>query len=431
MLTNSQKLLERAQKVIPGGVNSPVRAFTSVGGTPPFIKKAEGPYVFDEDGNRYIDFVLSWGPAILGHANPKVVEAAQQAVANGSSFGAPTKREVEMAEMLVERVPGMDVVRLVNSGTEACMSAIRVARGAHSESDKPRDKIIKFEGCYHGHADSFLIAAGSGALTLGVPNSPGVTKGTAKDTLLAEFNNIDSVEALIDANPTDVAAVILEPVCGNTGCIPPQDEFLKKLRDLCTRRDVALIMDEVMTGFRVARGGAAERYDVEADIYCFGKVIGGGFPLAAYGGTEEMMRNVSPDGPVYQAGTLSGNPVAVAAGIAQLEQLDSSVYDVLEERGQQLQDGLQSIIDDNGYPLFQQRVGSMFSLFFGEGPIRDHDDVKKCDIQRFNLFFHEMLSRGVYLAPSQFEAGFLATAHTPEIIGEVLEKAEDALAEVF
>jgi glutamate-1-semialdehyde 2,1-aminomutase len=426
MLKKSQALLDRARKTIPGGVNSPVRAFTSVGGTPPFIKKAEGAYIFDEDENRYIDFVLTWGPAILGHANEKVVKAAQDAVALGSSFGAPTEREVRMAEMIVDRVPGLDRVRLVNSGTEACMSAIRVARGA-----KGRDKIIKFKGCYHGHADSFLIAAGSGALTLGVPNSPGVTEGTAKDTLLADFNDIDSVRELIEANEDEVAAVILEPVCGNTGCIPPQDDFLKELRALCTETDVALIIDEVMTGFRVSRGGAAERYGVEADIYCFGKVIGGGFPLAAYGGTEEMMRHVAPDGPVYQAGTLSGNPVAVAAGIAQLEQLDPAAYETLEARGRQLQDGVQSIIDANDYPLFQHRVGSMFSLFFSEGPIRDHDDVRNCDIERFNKFFHAMLDRGVYLAPSQFEAGFLSTAHTPEIIDEVLAHIEASLAEVF
>ncbi len=426
MLKKSQELLERAKKVIPGGVNSPVRAYSSVGGTPPFITKAKGANIFDVDGNKYIDFVLTWGPAILGHANEKVVKAAQDAVALGSSFGAPTEREVIMAEMVVDRVPGLDRVRLVNSGTEACMSAIRVARGA-----KARDKIIKFSGCYHGHADSFLIAAGSGAMTLGVPNSPGVTDGTAKDTLLAEFNNIDSVRELIEANNDEIAAVILEPICGNTGCIPPQDDFLHELRDLCTRRDVALIIDEVMTGFRVSRGGAATLYDVEADIYCFGKVIGGGFPLAAYGGTEEMMSLVAPDGPVYQAGTLSGNPVAVAAGIATLEQLDESVYDELELRGQQLEDGLQRIIETHGYPLFQHRVGSMFSLFFSEGPIKNHDDVKKCDIPRFNKYFHEMLRRGVYLAPSQFEAGFLSTAHTPELIDEVLEKAEESLAEVF
>ncbi|MFW5968919.1 MAG: glutamate-1-semialdehyde 2,1-aminomutase, partial [Persicimonas sp.] len=288
-----------------------------------------------------------------------------------------------------------------------------------------------FNGCYHGHADSFLIAAGSGATTLGVPNSPGVTKGTAKDTLLADFNDIESVERLIEQNNDEVAAVILEPVCGNTGCIPPKDNFLKDLRELCTKRDVALIMDEVMTGFRVAAGGAAERFEVEADIYCFGKVIGGGFPLAAYGGSEEIMRNMAPDGPVYQAGTLSGNPVAVAAGTATLEQLDETVYETLEARGSQLQEGLEQIIDELDVPLSTQRVGSMFSLFFDEGPIDDHDDVKECDLPRFNRFFHEMLRRGVYLAPSQFEAGFLATAHTPEIIDEVLDKTELSLREVY
>lgn len=426
MLDKSQALLKRAQKTIPGGVNSPVRAFQGVGGTPPFIKRAEGAYIFDEDDNKYIDFVLSWGPAILGHANPKVVAAAQHAVAMGSSFGAPTAAEIDIAEMIVARVPGLDRVRMVSSGTEACMSAIRVARGV-----KSRDKIIKFAGCYHGHADSFLIAAGSGAMTLGLPNSPGVTRGTAQDTLIAEFNDVDSVRALIDANPDQVAAVILEPVCGNTGCIPPQDDFLKKLRALCTEKDVALIIDEVMTGFRIAPGGAVERYGVEPDLYCFGKVIGGGFPLAAYGGTEEMMSQVAPDGPIYQAGTLSGNPVAVAAGIAQLKQLDADVYDFLEARGAQLEAGFKKIIDAHGYPLSQHRVGSMFTLFFHPGPIRNHEDVKNCDLERFNQFFHAMLKRGVYLAPSQFEAGFLSMAHTPEIIDEVLEKAEAALAEVF
>lgn len=426
MLDKSQALLERAQKTIPGGVNSPVRAFQGVGGTPPFIKRAEGAYIFDEDDNKYIDFVLSWGPAILGHANPEIVAAAQHAVAMGSSFGAPTAAEIDIAEMIVARVPGLDRVRMVSSGTEACMSAIRVARGV-----KSREKIIKFSGCYHGHADSFLIAAGSGAMTLGLPNSPGVTRGTAQDTLIAQFNNIESVRALIDANPDQVAAVILEPVCGNTGCIPPQDDFLKKLRALCTEKDVALIIDEVMTGFRVARGGAVERYGVKPDLYCFGKVIGGGFPMAAYGGTHEMMSQVAPDGPIYQAGTLSGNPVAVAAGIAALKQLDAEAYDLLEARGAQLEAGFQKIIDAHGYPLSQHRVGSMFTLFFHPGPIRNHEDVKSCDLERFNHFFHAMLKRGVYLAPSQFEAGFLSTAHTPEIIDEVLEKAEAALAEVF
>jgi glutamate-1-semialdehyde 2,1-aminomutase len=423
----SQQLMERARKVMPGGVNSPVRAFTSVGGTAPFISRAEGPYMWDEDGNRYIDFVLTWGPAILGHANEKVVSAAQEAVALGSSFGAPTEREIDIAEMLVDRVPGLDVVRLVNSGTEACMSAIRLARGATA-----RDKIIKFEGCYHGHSDSFLIAAGSGALTLGVPNSPGVTEGTAKDTLLAEFNNIDSVEALIEEHgASDIAAIILEPITGNTGCIPPQDGFLDDLRELCDHYGIALILDEVMTGFRVARGGAAQLYDVEADIYCFGKVMGGGFPMAAYGGKDEFMRHMAPDGPVYQAGTLSGNPVAVAAGIATLSQLDDEAYARLDAAGERLEAGMQTIIDAHDYPLTQHRVGSMFSLFFSEGPIRDHDDVKACDIQRFNAYFHEMLDRGVYLAPSQFEAGFLSVMHDADIIDAVLERAEASLAAVF
>lgn len=423
----SQQLMNRARKVMPGGVNSPVRAFTSVGGTAPFISRAEGPYMWDEDDNKYIDFVLTWGPAILGHANEHVVGAAQEAVALGSSFGAPTEREIDIAAMLVDRVPGLDVVRLVNSGTEACMSAIRLARGATA-----RDKIIKFEGCYHGHSDSFLIAAGSGALTLGVPNSPGVTEGTAKDTLLAKFNDIASVEALVEEHgAAEIAAIILEPITGNTGCIPPKDGFLTDLRELCDHYGIALILDEVMTGFRVARGGAAELYDVEADIYCFGKVMGGGFPMAAYGGTEEYMRHMAPDGPVYQAGTLSGNPVAVAAGIATLSQLDANAYATLDGAGERLQEGMQTIIDTHNYPLTQHRVGSMFSLFFSDSPIENHDDVKACDIQRFNAYFHEMLDRGVYLAPSQFEAGFLSVMHDDAIIDAVLERAEDALASVF
>lgn len=424
MLQHSAELLERAQRVMPGGVNSPVRAFKSVGGTPPFIERADGAHVFDVDGNRYIDFVLTWGPAILGHANQAVVEACQAAIARGSSFGAPTELEIELAEMIVDRVPGCDLVRLVNSGTEACMSAIRVARGATG-----RDKIVKFTGCYHGHADSFLIAAGSGALTLGTPNSPGVTTGTAKDTLLAQFNDLDSVERLFDANAGEVAAVILEPVCGNTGCIPPQDDFLGRLRTLCTEHDVLLIFDEVMTGFRVAYGGAAEVYGVTPDLYCFGKVVGGGFPLAAYGGRESIMRKVAPDGPVYQAGTLSGNPVAVTAGIETLKQLDREAYTQLETTGQRLQAGMARVIE--GKPLCQYRVGSMFGLFFHPGPIRRHEDVRDADIPTFNKFFHGMLERGVYLAPSQYEAGFLSLAHTPAMIDEVVDKAADTIADVL
>ncbi len=426
MFEKSEKLLARAQKTMPGGVNSPVRAFTSVGGTPPFIESAKGPYITDADGNRYIDFVLSWGPAIVGHAHPKVVAACQEAVARGSSFGAPTEREIDLAEEICQRAPGADVVRLVCSGTEACMTALRVARGVTG-----RDKIIKFEGCYHGHSDSFLIAAGSGATTLGVPNSPGVTRGTAKDTLLARFNDIESVASLVDDNAGEVAAVILEPVCGNTGCLPPKDDFLQKLRKLCDDKGMLLILDEVMTGFRVAKGGAAERFGVTPDLYTFGKVVGGGYPLAAYAGKEEIMRHVAPDGPVYQAGTLSGNPVAVTAGLETLKLLDDRAYEKLETLGQRLADGMDSIIADNSYPLSTHRVGSMFSLFFTPETPWDHDDVKKCDLERFNKFFHAMLRRGVYLAPSQFEAGFLSTAHDDELIDEVLHKAEESLAEVF
>ncbi len=425
-LKNSERLLERARTSMPGGVNSPVRAFKSVGGTPRFIERAEGPYIYDADGNQYVDFVLTWGPAILGHAEPSVVAAAQAAVARGSSFGAPTEIEIDMAEDVISRVPGLEIIRLVNSGTEACMSAIRVARGV-----KGKDKIIKFDGCYHGHSDSFLIGAGSGALTFGEPNSPGVTRGTAKDTLLAQFNDLDSVELLLNENRGEVAAIILEPICGNTGCIPGTQAFHDGLRALCDAHDVALIWDEVMTGFRVARGGAAEIYGVDVDLFCFGKVIGGGFPLAAYGGKAEYMRQVSPDGPIYQAGTLSGNPVAVSAGLATLARLTPEAYDHLEELGARLEAGVADIIARHGYPLFQTRVGSMFGLFFHPGPIHTHHDVKNCDFERFNAFFHGMLERGVYLAPSQYEAGFLSVTHTPEIIDDVLQKIEDTLAEVF
>ncbi len=424
MLEKSKALLDRARRVMPGGVNSPVRAFKSVGGTPPFIERAQGAHIFDADGNSYIDYVLTWGPAILGHAHPDVANAAKAAIDRGSSFGAPTEQEIRLAELMIERVPALDIVRLVNSGTEACMSAIRVARGATG-----RDKIVKFEGCYHGHADSFLIAAGSGALTLGTPNSPGVTKGTAKDTLLAQFNRIESVRSLFDEYD-DIAAVIIEPICGNTGCIPPQNNFLKDLRALCTERGAMLIMDEVMTGFRVARGGAAEVYGVEPDLYCFGKVLGGGFPLAAYGGREEVMRHVAPDGPVYQAGTLSGNPVAVAAGIATLERLTPEVYEGLEAIGARMEAGVAALID-KGYPLFQQRVGAMFGVFFHEGPIVEHEDVKACDFEKFNAFFHGMLERGVYLAPSQYEAGFLSTAHTDDLIDQTLDAMADCLESLY
>lgn len=426
MLEKSEKLLARAQRYLPGGVNSPVRAFRAVGGIPPFIERAQGPYVWDADGNRYIDFVLSWGPAILGHCHPLVVERAQAAVAKGSSFGAPTEAEILLAEAMVERVPGLEMLRMVSSGTEATMSAVRVARGATG-----RHKFIKFDGCYHGHADPFLIAAGSGVLTLGLPNSPGVTPGCAQDTLLARFNDIDSVNAILEANAGEVAAIIVEPVCGNVGCIPPQNGFLQKLREACDKHGTVLIFDEVMTGFRLARGGAAELYGVTPDLYTFGKVLGGGFPMAAYGGKAELMHHVAPLGKVYQAGTLSGNPVAVAAGLTTLELLTPEAYETLEANGARMEAGLQAIIDREGYPVCQYRVGSMFCLFFAPGPIANYDDVKTCDVPRFNRFFHHMLQQGVYLAPAQYEAGFTSLGHTPEIVDEVVHKAEGALRHAF
>ena len=422
MRENSAQLLRRAEKVIPGGVNSPVRAYRAVGGGPPFLVRAEGAHVFDVDGNRYLDFVGTWGPAILGHAQPEVVRAAQDAVARGSSFGAPTEAEIELAEEIIQRVPGVEQVRLVCSGTEAGMSAIRLARGATG-----RDRILKFTGCYHGHADSFLIAAGSGALTLGTPDSPGVTRGTAQDTLLARFNDLDSVRKVLESHRDQVAAVILEPICGNTGCIPPQPGFLEGLQTLCLEHGTLLIFDEVMTGFRVARGGAAERYDITPDLFCFGKVIGGGFPLAAYGGRRDLMSQIAPAGPIYQAGTLSGNPVAVQAGLATLRQLNTAAYEQLEARGEQLEQGLNAMREQHGWPLSVNRVGSLFTLFFTPGPVHRHEDVADIDPQPFQKYFHAMLEAGIYLAPSPFEAAFLSTAHTEEDIAEYLEKTERAL----
>ena len=425
-LEKSKDLFEKANQCIPGGVNSPVRAFKSVGGTPPFIVKGLGAYLWDADGNQYIDFIGSWGPLILGHAQPAVVAALQNVIESGTSFGAPTEWEIELAEMIVDRVPSADVVRLVNSGTEATMSAIRLARGIVG-----RDKIIKFDGCYHGHADSFLIAAGSGAMTLGEPNSPGVTAGTAADTLLADFNDIESVRTTFQKHPGQIAAVIVEPVNGNTGCIPPLDNFLQDLRSICTEHGALLIFDEVMTGFRIARGGANELYGVDADLLTFGKVIGGGLPIGAYGGKRDFMAYVSPQGPVYQAGTLSGNPVAVTAGIETLKQLTRDAYETLEELGAYFETGIRDLINKNGWPLTQHRVGSMFSLFFSEKRIRNTKDVGACDLNRFNRYFHAMLENGVYLAPSQFEAGFLSLAHSKAILEEVIHKIDKVLSELF
>lgn len=418
--------MKKARKYIPGGVNSPVRAFKSVGGTPPFIIKAAGPFIWDADGNRYIDYVGSWGPMILGHAFPSVIKALSEIISKGTSFGAPTEIEITLAEMIVNRVPSCEMVRLVNSGTEATMSAVRLARGVTK-----RDKIIKFKGCYHGHGDSFLIAAGSGALTMGVPDSLGVTKGTAADTLIAEFNDLNSVTTLFEHNPQEIAAVIVEPVNGNTGCIPPQNNFLQDLRKICHKHGSLLILDEVMTGFRVAYGGANELYGVDADLLTFGKVIGGGLPIGAYGGKKRYMSQIAPEGPVYQAGTLSGNPVAVTAGIETLKNLTRDSYQELEALGSYYQQGLEGIIKQKNYPLSSKRVGSMFTLFFTDSKIWNTNQVDKCDFDKFKQYFHLMLERRIYLAPSQYETGFISLSHTKKLIDETLQATAESLKIVY
>jgi len=424
----SRKLFQRAQETIPGGVNSPVRAFGSVGGDPLFIIRAEGPRVWDADGNEYLDFVGSWGPMILGHNQVGIKRAVYEALRQGTSFGAPTVGEIELAELVVEMVPSVKVVRLVNSGTEATMSAVRLARAATG-----RPKMIKFRGGYHGHADAFLVEAGSGAATLGVPSSPGVTPGAAQDTLVAEYNDLVSVQAQFDANPGEVACIIVEPVAGNMGCVPPAVGFLEGLREICTKEDAVLIFDEVMTGFRVAAGGAQERFGVTPDLTTMGKVIGGGLPVGAYGGREDLMRQIAPDGPVYQAGTLSGNPLATAAGKAALTYLKENpqLYQELEDRGAQLEEGVLKLIGEKGYPLSWTRVGSMASLFFTPDPVTDWYSAAKSDKEAFKKFFWGMLDKGFYLAPSPFEALFLSAAHTSEDIETTLEAAADVLAGVF
>jgi glutamate-1-semialdehyde 2,1-aminomutase len=424
----SRKLFQRAQETIPGGVNSPVRAFGSVGGDPLFITRAQGARIWDADGNDYLDFVGSWGPMILGHNQDGIKRAVYEALRQGTSFGAPTTGEIELAELVVEMVPSVEVVRLVNSGTEATMSAVRLARAATG-----RPKMIKFRGGYHGHADAFLVEAGSGAATLGVPSSPGVTPGAAQDTLVAEYNDLVSVQAHFDANPGEVACIIVEPVAGNMGCIPPADGFLEGLREICTKEDAVLIFDEVMTGFRVAAGGAQERFGVTPDLTTMGKVIGGGLPVGAYGGREDLMRQIAPDGPVYQAGTLSGNPLATAAGKAALTFLKENplVFQDLEDRGAQLEKGVLELIGEKGYPLSWNRVGSMASLFFTPDPVTDWYSAAKSDKEAFKKFFWGMLDRGFYLAPSPFEALFLSAAHTTNDIETTLEGASDVLAGVF
>ncbi len=427
-MTNSQQLFTRAQTVIPGGVNSPVRAFRAVGGTPLFIKSAKGPYIFDEDDNQYIELINSWGPMVLGHAFEPVEKAVRDAAQHGFSFGAPTRREVEMAELIVSMVPSVEKVRMVNSGTEATMSAIRVARGFTG-----REKIIKFEGCYHGHGDSFLISAGSGAMTMGTPDSPGITRGTANDTLLAPYNDLPAVEALIAANENQIAALILEPVVGNMGCVLPEPGYLQGLRDLCTKHGIILIFDEVMTGFRLARGGAQERFGVIPDMTTLGKIIGGGMPVGAYGGRAEIMNMVSPAGPVYQAGTLSGNPIAMAAGLTMLHHLNDhpEVYTRLDEIGNTLATGFRASVAKLGLNFTVNQVGSMFTLFMTDRTVTDLDTAKTCDVAAFGRYFHALLDRGVYIAPAQFESLFVSTALTDELIEDVLRANEEALREVI
>lgn len=403
----SSTLFAEAEKVIPGGVNSPVRAFKGVGGTPIFVKEAKGAYLYDEDGNRFIDYINSWGPMILGHAYAPVVNAVVEKAKNGTSFGMPTEIETKIAELAVSMVPNIDKIRFVNSGTEACMSAIRLARGFTG-----KDKIIKFAGCYHGHSDSFLIQAGSGASTFGTPNSPGVTQGTAKDTLLANYNNIDSVKQLITANNDEIACVIIEPVAGNMGCIPPKTGFLEALRTLCDEHDILLVFDEVMTGFRLAKGGTQELFGVNADIVCFGKVIGGGLPVGAFAARNEIMDYLAPVGPVYQAGTLSGNPLAMAAGFAMLKALNNnpSIFKRLEEKTKYLHEGLAKVLGNYKVDHTINRVGSMISVHFDKNPVYDFKTAAKGNNDRFKAFFHGVLNKGVYIAPSAFESWFITDA---------------------
>jgi len=424
MLLKSEYLYERAKKFIPGGVNSPARAFKSVGGIPVFFKKAKGSIITDEDGNEYIDYVGSWGPMILGHAYPAVVKAVQDAAFNSTSFGAPTIAEIEMAELVQQMVPNIDKVRMVNSGTEACMSAIRVARGYTG-----KDKIIKFEGNYHGHGDSFLIKAGSGALTLGEPSSPGVTEGTAKDTLNANYNDLDSVEHLLDEHRDNVAAIIVEPVAGNMGCVPPNPGFLEGLRNLCDKHDVVLIFDEVMTGFRLSRGGAQERYNVWADLITYGKIIGGGLPVGAYGGKRQIMDIVSPDGPVYQAGTLSGNPLAMSAGKALLSALNDhpEYYVELEEKTDYLKKGLREVLLKHAIDHGINQVGSMISIFFTKEVISNFETANTTDKEQFAAFYHQMLERGIYLPPSPFESWFLSRSLSYGMLDKTISAADESL----
>jgi glutamate-1-semialdehyde 2,1-aminomutase len=421
---NSKNLFEKAKNLIPGGVNSPVRAFKAVGGNPIFMKSAKGAYLYDEDGNRYIELINSWGPMILGHANPMIEEAIRKAIPNSLSFGAPTAREVEMAAQITKMMPSIEKVRMVNSGTEACMSAIRVARGYTG-----RNKFIKFEGCYHGHGDAFLIAAGSGAVTMGSPDSAGVTQGVANDTLTAAFNDLKAVEILFEANPNQIAAIILEPVVGNMGCVLPEEGFLQGLRNLCDKYHALLIFDEVMTGFRLAKGGAQELYQVKPDLTTLGKIIGGGMPVGAYGGKKEIMDCVAPVGKVYQAGTLSGNPIAMAAGLAMLQYLDThpEVYTTIQSHTEKIVQGIQNNLQKLGLSYTINHIGSMFSLFFTDQKVTNFETAKTSDTQKFAKFFQNMLQRNVYFPPSQYESLFISTALSAEDIAHIEQASFESL----
>jgi len=420
----SDALFSKAKQLIPGGVNSPVRAFKSVGCNPIFIEKAAGSKIYDADGNEYIDYVGSWGPMILGHCHPKVVEAIQRTAASGASFGAPTARETELAELVCEAYPNIEKIRMVSSGTEATMSAIRLARGYTG-----RDKILKFDGCYHGHADSLLVKAGSGLATFGVPTSPGVPADFAKYTLTATYNDLAEVKQMVAANKNEIACIILEPIAGNMGCVPPAPGFLEGLRALCTAEGILLIIDEVMTGFRVAFGGAQERFNVRGDLVCLGKIIGGGLPVGAFGGKKVIMDSLSPVGGVYQAGTLSGNPLAMSAGIATLQLLKAEgFYQQLEEKAAYLEKGLLQVAGNSNIATCWQRVGAMFCTFFQAGPVNSFADALRSDTEMFGKFFRAMLEQGINLAPSQFEAGFMSIAHSTEDLDRTIEAAEKSLA---
>ncbi len=419
----SRKLFEEAKKHIPGGVNSPVRAFRSVGGEPLFIKKAKGSKITDADGKSYIDYVLSWGPMILGHSHPRVTAALKAAIANGTSFGAPTEVEITLAKMVKKAFPSMDMVRMVSSGTEATMSAIRAARGFTG-----RDKILKFDGCYHGHADSLLVKAGSGVATFGLPDSPGVPADLAKHTLTVAYNDLEAVKDMASRQGEQIACIIVEPVAGNMGCVPPEPGFLEGLRAVCDQYGIVLILDEVMTGFRVAFGGAQQRFNIKPDLTCLGKVIGGGLPVGAYGGKLEIMQKIAPIGPIYQAGTLSGNPLAMTAGIETLKLLAKpGVYKALEKTSAGLEQGLRSAAAEAGVPVTLNRVGSMFTGFFTDQKVKDFASAKTSDTARFGKFFLSMLKNGVNLAPSQFEAAFLSLAHSPADISRTVEAARKSL----